>query len=250
MKFLAWRGKPGILVEIMPETTLTVAAASSLVTALPKLIAVWNRDHKTVIRPTFGASGTLLRQISAGAPIDVFLSASEKEADELMKSGGARPATRTVFAENRLVLAQSRAISMRPMDWANLLKFPATYRIALGKPDTVPAGRYARETLQKHNLYAVLQSRRSLVFTGTVRQAADAAATGNVNAALIFATDVRADSRLSVVFTAKPGVDHAPIRYIAIVTKQARNETEAGLFLQFLRSEPARRVLKSAGFVV
>jgi molybdate transport system substrate-binding protein len=234
----------------MPEVTLTIAAASSLAFVLPKLISVWNRDHKTVIRSTFGASGTLLRQISAGAPIDILLSAAEKEVDELIQRKAAQAATRSVFAENRLVLAQGCVISVRPQDWSDLIKFPATYRIALGKPDTVPAGRYARETLQKKGLYVALQARRSLVFTGTVRQAADAAASGNVNAALIFATDVRADPRLSTVFTAKPGVDHAAIRYVAIITKQARSEAEAGSFLQFLRSEPARRVLKSAGFVV
>lgn len=232
---------------------LTVAAASSLAPILSRLIAAWDkqpaREGATTIRPTFGASGTLLRQITAGAPIDIFLSAGEKEVDALLKGDAARPATHTRFAENRLVLAQPAVISQRPLDWKILKTFPAGYRIALGKPDTVPAGRYAKETLEKRGLYAALLARRSLVFMGTVRQAADAAASMNVNAALVFATDVRADPRLRIVLTAKPGVDHSPIRYVAIVTKQARSVAEAERFVRFLRSAPARRVLKAAGFV-
>ncbi len=233
----------------MPATTLTVAAASSLAPILPALVVAWNRDNETVIRPTFGASGTLLRQIAAGAPVDVFLSAGEKEVNELVTRGAARPATRTRFAENRLVLAQLITISARIEVWSDLVKIVG-YRVALGKPDTVPAGRYAKEVLEKHRVYAALQARNSLVFTGTVRQSADAAAMGNVNAALIFATDVRADPRLSTVLVAKPGVDHTPIRYVAVVTKQSRREGEASRFVAFLRSDSAKRVLAGAGFRV
>ncbi|MBC8138210.1 MAG: molybdate ABC transporter substrate-binding protein [Fibrella sp.] len=235
----------------MPEkTVITVAAASSLAPILPALIAAWNREHQTTIRPTFGASGTLLRQIVSGAPIDVFLSAGEKEANEMERLGAVRAGTRAVFAENRLVLAQAKSARAGLTAWGDLLRLPPGFRIALGKPDTVPAGRYAKETLQKRGLYETLQRQGRLVFTGTVRQAADAAATGNVNAALIFATDVRADKRLRTVQTAKAGVDHKPIRYIAIVTKQARNESEASLFVRFLRSEPAKRIMTVAGFAV
>ncbi|MBC7804675.1 MAG: molybdate ABC transporter substrate-binding protein [Akkermansiaceae bacterium] len=234
----------------MPATSLTVAAASSLAPILPALIAAWNRDHETVIRPTFGASGTLLRQIAAGAPVDVFLSAGDKEVNELVGLRAVRPATRTAFAENRLVLAQATSARIQLTGWADLLELPARFRIALGKPETVPAGRYAREALRKHGMYEDLQRQKRLVFTGTVRQAADAAASGNVDAALVFATDVRADKRLRAVVTAVPGTDHMPIRYVAIVTKQARNEAEAVSFVRFLRSEPARRVFKAAGFVV
>jgi ABC-type molybdate transport system substrate-binding protein len=104
--------------------------------------------------------------------------------------------------------------------------------------------------LQKRGVYMVLQRRNSLVFTGTVRQAADAAATGNVSAALIFATDVRADSRLGIVLTAKPVVDHSPIVYVAIATRQTRVEAEVARLLRFLRSEAAKRVLTGAGFRV
>ena len=183
----------------MPATTLTVAAASSLAPILPALVAVWHREYETAIRPTFGASGTLLRQIVVGAPIDVFLSAGEKEANELAALGAIRPATRAVFAENRLVLAQPKSARVRLANWADLLK--------------LPAGRYVHETLRKRGIYATLERQNRLVFTGTVRQAAAAAATGNVDAALVFATDGRADPRLRIVQTVRSGTDPMFLRF-------------------------------------
>lgn len=239
----------------MPEkNVITIAAASSLAPVLPHLLAAWNKQkqptQRVAARPTFGASGTLLRQIAAGAPIDIFLSAGEKEVDDLIKRGAVRRETRVPFAENRLVLTQRSVSEWRPLAWSDLAGSPTRYRIALGKPDTVPAGRYAKETLQKHGVYDTLLAQKRLVFTGTVRQAADAAATGNVNAAIVFATDVHADPRLNTILTAKPGIDHKPIRYVAILTKQVRSKTEASSFLQFLRSEPAKRVLTEAGFQI
>ena len=154
-----------------------------------------------------------------------------------------------MFAQNRLVLAQARSARVPLRDWTDLRTLPAGFRIALGKPDTVPAGRYAQATLQKRGFYDRLQAERRLIFTGTVRQAADAAATGNVDVALIFATDVRADARLRTVATAMPGSDHAPIHYVAIVTQQTKNEPNATAFVRFLCSAPAKRVLVEAGFL-
>lgn len=240
----------GILNQIMPETpTLTVAAASSLAPILPQIIAAWSKESKTVIRPNFGASGTLLRQIAAGAPIDLFLSAGDNEVDELIDRDAVRKETRLVFAQNRLVLAQAKSARILLRSWTDLRTLPAGFRIALGKPDTVPAGRYAKATLQKRGLYERLQAERRLIFTGTVRQAADAAATGNADAALIFATDVRADTRLRTVATAVPGTDHVPIHYVAIVTQQTRSAAAAVSFVHFLHASVTQRILKSAGFV-
>ncbi len=236
----------------MPEIRfLTVAVASSLSDVLPRIASAWSElGSSPQIRATSGASGTLARQIAAGAPIDVFLSAGEKEVRELLARGAARAETRVVFAGNSLVLTQLATARVRLKEFADLAHLPDGFRVALGNPDAVPAGRYARETLLKRGVYDLLREQNRLVFTGSVRQAADAVAQGNADAGLIFATDARGYKPLRVVCAARSGVDHAPIRYIAVVTRQTRGEVAAAGFVRFLRTAPARDILAGAGFTV
>lgn len=224
---------------------LTIAAASSLADILPRLAALARLS--TPPRFVFAASGTLARQIAAGAPFDVFVAAGEKETDELAKSGAIDPASRAVFAGNRLVTVQNADFNS-VIAFNDLAAPGQTYRVAVGNPDTVPAGRYTKQTLLKRGVWTGLLAGHRLVFTASVREAASAAATGNVRLALVFATDARADKRLRVTDAAVPGRDHLPIRYVAAVTKEARDPNAARTFVRFLASAPARTALLGAGF--
>ena len=141
------------------------------------------------LRYNFGASGDLQKQIEAGAPIDVFLSAAQRQMDELEKQNLIVAASRRAFARNVLTVikpADSRIDIAKPAD----LLDARVGRIVIGNPKTVPAGQYAEESLRALGLWERLQPK--LVFSENVRQALDYVARGEVDAGFVYTTDAAA----------------------------------------------------------
>jgi molybdate transport system substrate-binding protein len=224
---------------------ILVAAASSLTDVLKEIAAAFQKANPRIrIRFTFGASGTLLQQIQAGAPVDVFISASPKEMDTLEKAGRLLAGTRANIAGNRLVLIVP-ASGSRVTGWVSLVSAPG--RIALSNPDSVPSGRYARETLTRRKLWDAVAKKG--VYGGNVRQTLAYVAGGNVAAGVVFATDAKIEARrVRVVATATPGKDHAPIVYPASILGSSRQSNAARRFLTYLRTPAAQAVFRRFGF--
>jgi molybdate transport system substrate-binding protein len=176
--------------------------------------------------------------------VDVFAAAAEKEMDDLVKAGRMEARTRADFASNRLVLIAPKASRLAGWDG---LRGSGVRRIALGQPDSVPAGRYAKETLTRRGLWEPLQ--KKLVFAGNVRQTLSYVAMGNADAGLVFATDARIEAnRVRVVAVTVPGKDHSPILYPAAVVAGAKNADAARRFVAYLRTPAAQAILKRYGF--
>ena len=135
---------------------LTVSAAISLKDALDKIASLYSSEQPgTPIHFNLGGSGTLQRQIEQGAPVDIFISASPKEMDSLEAQGQLLAGTRRNLVKNRIVLIVPEgtgAIS----NFQDLTK-PAAKVIAVGEPQTVPAGKYAQEVLTHLGLYDLLK---------------------------------------------------------------------------------------------
>ncbi|MES1227949.1 MAG: molybdate ABC transporter substrate-binding protein, partial [Armatimonadota bacterium] len=103
--------------------------------------------------------------------------------------------------------------------------------------------------LTKRGVWDILFRTKRLVLVGSVRQALDATVSGNADAAIVFATDARADQELvRVDAMATPGRDHDPIRYVAAVTQQAQDKNASRLFIAYLKGRSARSILAEAGF--
>ncbi len=224
--------------------TLTVSAAASLGEAIKDIASAFKATRPGVdVRINLGASGVLLQQISQGAPADVLLSADEATVDRGLSQKLLDPATRRDFATNALVL-------VAPLDGPATLRgladlsAPGVRRIALGKPATVPAGRYAQEVLEAARLWQPLAPK--YIYADSVRQVLDYVARGEVDAGLVYRTDAAllAD-RLRVV---APLATATPIRYPAVVVSDSRQPALARDFVTFLASEPARQVLQRHGF--
>jgi molybdate transport system substrate-binding protein len=231
-----------------PKTELLVSAAASLTDAFGQIGAAFHQAEKgaTVVRFNFAASGVLKQQILAGAPVDVFASASLKEMDELQKAKRIDTTSRLNFTGNRLVLIVPTASRLSLKDWKDLTR-PDVRRIAFANPEAVPAGRYGRETLLKRQLWAALQPK--MVFGENVRQTLTYVAGGNVDAGVVFATDARSENRrVRVVATATPGKDHAPIVYPAAVVRNAPHAEAAHRFVRFLKSRESQTILQRYGF--
>lgn len=223
---------------------LTVSAAVSLTDAFKEIGAAFERAQSaTKVVLNFGASGQLLQQIVAGAPVDVFASADLETMDRAAKQGVVTGESRVVFARNELVVAVP-ATSLLVLNRLVDITGPEVKRIAIGNPDSVPAGKYARDFLNTARLWPDLQER--FVFTQNVRQALDYVARGEVDAAFVYRTDaIAAVNRAKIALVTKT---ETPVLYPAAVVKGSGNPEGAAAFVRFLRTEAAQRILERYGF--
>jgi molybdate transport system substrate-binding protein len=235
-----------------PEETasITVSAAISLKDALDELGPIFqvqqhrrNGGNGTAVTYNYGGSGTLARQIEQGAPVDVFFSAAEKQMDELASQSLIEADTRHDLVGNSLVLiAPAQATTLHSFqDLSN----PAIKAIALGETSTVPAGMYARQTLEHLGLFAALE--KKVVYAKDVRAVLTYVETGNADAGMVYQTDANTSKKIRVVAIAPPD-SHDPILYPAAVLRDSKNKPAARAFLEFLHGPDARAVFQKYGF--
>lgn len=226
-------------------TELTVSAAASLGGAFADLAERFEAAHpEHEIRLNLGGSGALLQQIRAGAPVDVFASADGETMDRAIAEGLVDARQRHDIARNTLVLAVPADAAVLPTDLATLAD-PRIRRIAIGQPDAVPAGRYAREALQSARLWEALAPR--LVPAQNVRQALDYVARGEVDAAFVYATDLTLQpGRVKRAFAVRVAT---PIRYPIAPVTDSREPGTARTFVEFVRSADGQAILRRHGFL-
>lgn len=222
---------------------ITVFAASSLVGALPEIARLFEKQHSVVVRTSFAASSMLARQIAAGAPAGVFISADPRWMDYLAKANGIDTTTRIDILANRLVLVMPTKLAPPGGADGRFLVEGFDGRVALGDPDLVPAGRYAKEALTHFGIWQTLQPR--LIPTLDVRAALRLVVTGETDAAIVYLSDARSEPRVAVAMT-YPLESHSPIRYSAAGCRDAG--ALATTFLKFLSHADARRIFEQHGF--
>ena len=199
-----------------------------------------------VLRLNFASSGELQKQIEAGAPVDVFVSAADREMDVLERKGLILPRTRRIFARNALsviVPADSRLAMTGPVD----LRQPQVQRIAIGNPKTVPAGEYAQESLRSLGLWDVLTPK--LVYAENVRQALEYVARGEVEVGIVYATDVKARASLVKEAFRPPQTSYDPVTYPAAVVTGSRHADLGWAFIEWLLSRTGQETLAQFGFL-
>ncbi|PKM81971.1 MAG: molybdate ABC transporter substrate-binding protein [Firmicutes bacterium HGW-Firmicutes-14] len=225
------------------KQTINISAAISMKNALNEIKTLYEKDNPQVtLNFNFASSGTLQRQIEHGAPVDVFISAGKKQMDELLDKGLVEsPHT---IAGNQLVLVKAAALNKSTTSLQQLAE-PDVQRIAIGTPDTVPAGKYAREAMKKTGIWEAVSAK--LVFAKDVRQVLDYVETGNVDAGLVYRSDTVAPGKIKPEFNV-PGSYHSKIVYPAAVTTSAENPQRAAAFLQFLETGKSRDIFKKYGF--
>jgi len=231
---LAPRGGSG---ESAEPRDLLVFAAASLTDAVGQIATAFERETGTKVRCSFAGSNILARQIEAGAPADLFVSASPERMDELVRAGLVRPHDRVDLLSNRLVVivaAGSRLPLHRPEDLARVRT------LAL-----VPAGIYARRWLVAAGLWDRLRGR--VVPTLDVRAALVAVDSGAAEVGIVYRTDARMARSARVAFEV-PATEAPRIVYPAAVL--ARASAGARLLFDRLRSARARVVFERHGFEV
>lgn len=219
---------------------LTVFAAVSTADALRR--AADGFEAKSGIRVTIApaASSTLARQIDAGAPADIFVSANAAWMDWLQQRGRIDPDSRIVVATNRLVIAGPGRQAVG--DGAAFLN-QAT-RIVMGDPSHVPAGQYARSALEHLGIWTSVAGRA--VFTENVRVALEYVRRGEVPAGIVYASDLLVAPELNV-FWEVPAASHPPI--VIPAAKVHNAPAEAQLFLRYLVSPEGQKMFAAFGFL-
>ena len=238
---------PGTLVA---QRAPTIAAAASLNPALVEIASQFERDRGAHVEVVFGASGTLTRQITDGAPFELFLAADEAFPNQLTAARLTRDAG-VVFAVGRLVIFAPKGSPLRLDErldgLAALTKAGAVTRFAIANPEVAPYGRAAEAVLRRHGLWDALRPR--LVLGDSIAQAAQFATTGNAVGGLIAYSLVLspgfADRGAYVLI---PQSEHPPLRQRMVPLKRA--STIAMQFYAYLQADPAQAIFRKHGFAV
>ena len=220
---------------------ITVSAAASLTNAMDEIKTAFEKARADVkVATNYAASNPLLQQIREGAPVDVFATADQDTMNRAQTENLIDPATRRDFVANTLVL-------IVPLDGKavqGVADLGAAKRIAIGNPDSVPAGRYARTALQSINQWDALSPK--FVQGESVRQVLDYVARGEVDAGFVYATDAFiAKDTVRIVATMS---GHDPILYPVAVSASSREKAAAQAFVDYLFSGDGTRILESFGF--
>jgi molybdate transport system substrate-binding protein len=224
---------------------IMVAAAASLTNAFTEIGKAYEqKTPDTHVLFNFAPSGVLLEQISNGAPEDVFASADLATMDRAEKERLILHSSRANFAANKLLLVVPRDSTLELHELQDLIS-PEVHKIALGTPETVPAGRYAKKALEKAGLWQQLSPK--LDVTQTARQSLFHVFRGQADAGLVYATDA-ASSPIGVRTALEVVLDN-PIVYPIAAVEGFGNENAALKFIAFVKSESGQAILAKYGFL-
>lgn len=229
---------------ISGQIDLLISAASSTTDVLKELITEFEKDNPDVrITTNFAGSGTLLRQIERGAPVDLFFSADQLTMAQAVQQEFISRDSIFNVAENQLIVVGRDDLSYSVTDLDGVVGSNVRL-VAIGNPDSVPAGRYARAALEEGGLWERVSPH--LIFTQNVRQCLDYVARGEVDLAFVYSTDV---------LVPRENVNHLltinlsePIVYPIGVLNSSNHPEESHRFIAFLKAEKAQEIIEINGF--
>lgn len=226
---------------------VTVLAAASLTDALDEIIAEYEKDSHCTITPSYAGSGELVQQIEGGAPCDIFISASKANMDQLEDRGYIDTATRQDMLTNTLTLIASvekkNSVTMDSLISADIKT------IAVGEPETVPAGKYASQVFDNMKITDKLTNK--IVYAKDVRAVLNYVETGDADCGFVYKTDsLMMDEEKGSIIGDVDSSLHDPIVYPAAIMAEAPQAEYAADFYKFLQTDFAKKVFVKYGFNV
>ena len=223
---------------------LLVSGAASLTNAFNEMKDAFQKKYPDVkVNTNYAASNPLLKQMETGAPVDVFASADQITMHKSAPDRLVDPATRKDFALNdlvRIVPSDSKA----GVKDVQSLTGDSVKKIAIGNPDSVPAGRYAKDSLNSVKLWEKLQPK--YILANSVRQALDYVSRGEVDAGFVYRTDaLKAGDKVKIICNVE---GHAPVLYPIAVGNTGKNHADGKKFIDFVVSKEGQDILHKYGF--
>ena len=229
------------------KVEITISAAASLSTALMDIKTQFeNTNNQISLLYNLGGSGALKQQIVQGAPVDLFISASKVQFTELTTKNLIDPKNQTDLLSNQLVLITNKK-NPAPLASINDLPKKGINKVAIGTPSSVPAGMYAKQTLQTYDIWDKIESK--IIQTKDVRQVLTYVESNSVDAGIVYMTDIKISDKVKVVAVADEQ-SHDPIIYSAGIIKQSALKKEVSLFYDYLQTPTARAIFEKHGFKV
>ena len=226
------------------QQTITVFAAASVTNAVNEIKAAFTKKTGVAVQTSYASSAALAQQIVHGAEADVFISADEKWAEHLAK--------KDLVAQRRNVLG-NRMVVVVPADSSRTVKEPMDLldamieHLAIGEPNSVPAGKYAKQALVKLGLWDRLKDRA--VAGQDVRHALTFVETGAAEAGIVYATDAAVSKKVKIAIELSENLTD-PIRYPIVLLKHGQGRPAAESFYRWLISPEGLKVFRSYGFVI
>lgn len=230
-----------------PAKAPLVLAAASLQESLNAAADAWARaDHPRPVL-SFAASSALARQVAAGGPADIFISADEEWMEDMQQRGLLAPHSRANLVANALVLIAPKgpSVKIRIAKDMPLARTLGSSRLAMADPDSVPAGKYGKAALTTLGVWPSVANK--VARAENVRAALALVERGEAPLGIVYATDARASNKVMVVGTF-PAASHPPIRYpIARLARSTNPEAEG--FRHFLLSPKGKAIFARFGFI-
>lgn len=239
----ACAGKP----EPQGLPVLRVSAAADLQFAMPELVTEFERKNIAALQVSYGSSGNFFTQIQNGAPFDLFFSADSEYVKKLDATGLSEPGTSGVYAIGRLVVwtRADALVDVRQDGWKALLD-SRVEKIAIANPAHAPYGKAAEAALRSAGIYDQVKSK--LVFGENISQTAQFVQSGNAQLGLVALSLAVSPAMQGGRHWEVPVGAYPPIEQSAVVLRSSRNLAAARAFLDFVRSEPGREILRKYGF--
>ncbi len=226
---------------------ISIFAAASTTDVLEQIAADYETETACSVSTIFAGSGTLARQIEAGAPADIFLSANTEWMDWIERTGLVRGGNVISLLSNQLVFivpAENKDARLNIQETADVISYLGDGKLAIGDPATVPAGRYATTALRHFGLSNL--SPGQIVRASSVRAAVAWVGRGEAKAGIVYRTDAGIDDRVRIAGVI-PAIDSVDIVYPVALIGRTPNDA-AQSFFDYLQSYDAARVFAEHGF--
>ncbi len=225
------------------DTELLIGAAASLEPAMKELRPLFEKQYTgTRLTFTFASSGTIEQQIREGAPVDVFLSASKKQIDSMEKDELLLPDSRVDLYRNEVVLIVPVDSKLEIADFMDITKAEI---IAIGDPESVPAGQYAKVIFERLGIWEAVYSKATL--GKSVTEVSAWVSSGEAEAGVVYKTDAKRNARVKIAASAPEGEGSIAI-YPGAILKNTESKVQAKEFLAFLDTKEAEEIMVNYGF--
>ena len=223
---------------------LNISAAASLKEVMADLETEYKKSNENVtLVVNYGSSGSLQQQIEQGAPCDLFISAGQSQMNNLKEEGLLIDNTTKDLVENSLVLVVANGVEISSFDD---LKSDNVTHIAVGEPESVPAGKYADEVLTNTGIKDSINDK--LVFAKDVKEVLAWVASGNSDVGFVYLSDALSSDSVSIVENVDEVNNHSSITYPVSVIKDSTNVDEAKKFEDFLFTDTAQKIFEKYGY--